>query len=112
MLQFALRYPDEYNGRLNMVGIFQGGWLKLAETEWHQGPLQILVGYQLKRAALAYNAYPDTTAWYGSPQPLFDGLWAILFMLGLGYAIAPARSPLVPDVDLVVGCDSAGRCAD
>jgi hypothetical protein len=86
MLQFALRYPDEYNGRLNMVGIFQGGWLKLAETEWHQGPLQILVGYQLKRAALAYNAYPDTTAWYGSPQPLFDGLWAILFMLGLGYA--------------------------
>jgi hypothetical protein len=35
---------------------------------------------------LAYNAIPDTTLWYGSPLPLFDGLWAILFMLGLGYA--------------------------
>jgi hypothetical protein len=86
MLQFALLYPDDYNGRLNMVGIFQSGWLKLAEAEWQQSPLQILLGYQLKRSALAYNAIPDTTFWYGSPLPLFDGLWAILFMLGLGYA--------------------------
>jgi phage shock protein PspC (stress-responsive transcriptional regulator) len=86
MLQFAVRYPNEYNGRLNMVGIFQSGWLELAENLWQQDPVQILIGYQLKRAALAYNAYPDPTYWYGSPRPLFDGLWAILFMLGLGYA--------------------------
>jgi phage shock protein PspC (stress-responsive transcriptional regulator) len=86
MLQFAALHPDEYNGRVNAVGIFQSGWLNVAEAEWHQGPLQILVGYQLKRAALAYNAYPDPTSWYGSPRPLFDGLWAILFLLGLGYA--------------------------
>jgi Dolichyl-phosphate-mannose-protein mannosyltransferase len=86
MLQYALLYPEDYNGRLNMVGVFQSGWLKLAEAEWQQSPLQILLGYQLKRSALAYNAFPDTTFWYGSPLPLFDGLWAILFMLGLGYA--------------------------
>ena len=88
MLQFAVQHPDEYNGRLNVVGIFQGGWLKLAEATWHQGPLEILIGYQLKRAALAYNAYPDPTYWYGSPRPLFDGLWAILFLLGMGYALS------------------------
>ena len=41
MLQFAIRYPNEYNGRLNAVGIFQSGWLELAENLWHQGPLQI-----------------------------------------------------------------------
>ncbi len=112
MLQFAALHPDEYNGRVNAVGIFQSGWLKVAETEWHQGPLQILIGYQLKRSALAYNAYPDPTSWYGSPRPLFDGLWAILFLLGLGYAhLASTRSPLVSDVDLVVGCDFAGRRA-
>lgn len=86
MLQFAVLHPDEYNGRLNAVGIFQSGWLELAENLWQQDPVQILIGYQLKRSALAYNAYPDPTYWYGSPRPLFDGLWAILFMLGLGYA--------------------------
>lgn len=86
MLQFAIRDPNEYNGRINTVGIFQNGWLEAAENIWQQGPVQILIGYQLKRAALAYNAFPDPTSWYGSPRPLFDGLWAILFMLGLGYA--------------------------
>jgi phage shock protein PspC (stress-responsive transcriptional regulator) len=86
MLQFAVLHPDDYNGRLNAVGIFQSGWVELAETEWSQSPVQILIGYQLKRSVLAYNAYPDPTYWYGSPRPLFDGLWAILFLLGLGYA--------------------------
>jgi phage shock protein PspC (stress-responsive transcriptional regulator) len=88
MLQFAALHPDEYNGRLNAVGIFQSGWLKLAENLWQQNPVQILVGYQLKRSALAYNAFPDPTYWYGSPLPLFDGLWAILFLLGMGYALS------------------------
>ncbi len=99
MLQFAVRYPNEYNGRLNAVGIFQSGWLKLAENLWHQGPLEILIDYQLKRSALAYNAFPDPTYWYGSPRPLFDGLWAILFMLGLGYAtLRPGDRRLFPMV--------------
>jgi 4-amino-4-deoxy-L-arabinose transferase-like glycosyltransferase len=88
MLQYAVIYPDEYNGRLNAVGVFQSGWLKLAENLWHQGPVQILIGYQLKRSALAYNAFPDPTYWYGSPRPFFDGLWAILFLLGMGYALS------------------------
>lgn len=91
MLQFAVRYPDEYNGRLNAVGIFQSGWLELAENLWQQDPAQILIGYQLKRSALAYNAFPDPTYWYGSPRPLFDGLWAILFLLGMGYALSRPR---------------------
>jgi 4-amino-4-deoxy-L-arabinose transferase-like glycosyltransferase len=97
MLQFAVQHPNEYNGRLNAVGIFQSGWLQLAENLWQQDPVQILVGYQLKRAALAYNAFPDPTYWYGSPRPLFDGLWAILFMLGLGYAtLRPLDRRLFP----------------
>ena len=91
MLQFAMLHPDDYNGRLNMVGIFQSGWLQLAETVFHRGPVEILVAYQLKRAALAYNAFPDPTFWYGSPHPLFDGLWAILFLLGMGYALSRPR---------------------
>jgi len=46
---------------------------------------------------LAYNAYPDRTSWYGSPLPFFDGLWAMLFMLGLGYAtLRPLDRRLFP----------------
>jgi hypothetical protein len=88
MLQFAALHPDEYNGRLNMVGIFQSGWLELAENLWQRDPVDIIINYQLKRAALAYNAFNDPTYWYGSPRPLFDGLWALLFILGMGYGLS------------------------
>jgi phage shock protein PspC (stress-responsive transcriptional regulator) len=91
MLQFAALHPDEYNGRLNMVGIFQSGWLQLAETTWQRDPVDIMINYQLKRSALAYNAFNDPTYWYGSPRPLFDGLWAIFFLLGMGYALSHPR---------------------
>jgi phage shock protein PspC (stress-responsive transcriptional regulator) len=86
MLQHAIRFPDDYNARLNAVGVFESGWLQLAEKTWKQGAVPILFGYQLKRAALSYNAYPDRTSWYGSPKPFFDFPMGVLFMLGLGYA--------------------------
>jgi hypothetical protein len=85
MLQFALRYPDEYNGRLNAVGIYQSGWLEREVVITQKNEAELLLD-QFKRSALAYNAYPDRTSWYSSPRPLFDGAWAVLFMLGLGYA--------------------------
>jgi hypothetical protein len=91
MMHFAVLHPDEYNGRLNMVGIFQSGWLDLAERTWQRDPIDIMINYQLKRSALAYNAFNDPTYWYGSPRPLFDGLWAILFILGMGYALSRPR---------------------
>jgi hypothetical protein len=85
MLQFAIRYPNEYNGRLNVIGIYQSGWLEREVVITQKSETELLLD-QFKRAVLAYNAYPDRTSWYGSPRPLFDGLWAILFLFGLGYA--------------------------
>lgn len=96
MLQFAALHPNEYNGRLNAVGIYQSGWMELAKQVTGQSETQLLID-QFKRAALAYNAYPDRTSWYGSPLPFFDGLWAVLFMLGLGYAtLRPLDRRLFP----------------
>ncbi len=85
MVQYAVRFPADYNGRLNAVGIYQSGWMELAKKVTGQTEVQLLID-QFKRAALSYNAYPDRTSWYGSNQPFFDGWWAVLFVLGLGYA--------------------------
>ncbi len=85
MIQYAIRFPDDYNARLNQIGIIQSGWLKREQVVRNQGALPILLD-QFQRAALAFNAYPDRTVWYGSPQPLFDFPSGVLFLLGLGYA--------------------------
>jgi hypothetical protein len=85
MIQYALRFPADYNARLNQVGIFQSGWLEREQPIRGQGPLPILLD-QFLRAALAYNAYPDRTVWYGSRAPLFDVAYGALFIVGLGFA--------------------------
>ncbi|HYN90150.1 MAG TPA: glycosyltransferase family 39 protein, partial [Ardenticatenaceae bacterium] len=85
MIQYALRFPADYNARLPLVGVFQSGWLEREQVIRNQGPIPILLD-QVRRAALAFNAYPDTTTWYGRPQPLFDFAAGVLFLLGLGYA--------------------------
>lgn len=86
MIQYAVRFPDDYNARINMVGIVQSGWLANEQTVRGTGPLPILID-QFWRAALLYNAYPDRTIWYGSPAPLFNIIEGGLFILGLGYGI-------------------------
>jgi 4-amino-4-deoxy-L-arabinose transferase-like glycosyltransferase len=85
MIQHALRFPADYNARLNHVGIVQSGWLAAEAIKRHQPAWQVLLD-QAQRAALAFNVYPDRTMWYGSPRPLFDFVPAVLFLLGLGYA--------------------------
>ncbi len=83
MLQYAVRFPNDYNARLNQVGWVQSGIFAsevaqkgLWKTLWDQG----------SHAFLAFNLYVDRTPWYGSPKPLMDGIWGTLFLLGLLYA--------------------------
>jgi 4-amino-4-deoxy-L-arabinose transferase-like glycosyltransferase len=98
MIQYALRFPDDYNARLNVVGILQSGWLQRAEADRQQGPLPVLWD-QFQRAALAFNFYHDRTVWYGAPKPLFGLPAAALFVLGLGYAtVQPLERRLAPMV--------------
>ncbi|HLF26073.1 MAG TPA: glycosyltransferase family 39 protein [Anaerolineae bacterium] len=85
MIQYAIRYPLDYNARVNQIGVIQSGWLDNEQIVRNEGAFPILID-QLQRAALAFNAYPDRTGWYGLPQPLFDFVTGILFLLGLGYA--------------------------
>lgn len=85
MIQYAIRFPTDYNARINQVGIIQSGWLEREQEKQGHGPLPILLD-QAQRAGLAFNLYKDRTFWYGLKKPLFDFAAAVLFLLGLGYA--------------------------
>lgn len=84
MMQYALRYPGEFNARLNQVGIIQSGWL-VNEVEVRGTSMLSILWDQFQRAALAFNYYPDRTVWYGLTEPLLDPIFGGFFLLGLLY---------------------------
>lgn len=84
MIQYALRFPDDFNARINQVAILQSGWLAREVELRGDGVVSILFD-QFRRAALAFNYYPDRTVWYGLQQPLLDPIFGGIFLLGLGY---------------------------
>jgi hypothetical protein len=82
MIQFAIRFPHDFNARLNTVGIIQSGWLE-NEIGIRQQSMATILFDQFRRAALAFNYYSDRTVWYGLSQPLLSPLFGTLFLLGL-----------------------------
>ncbi len=92
MLQFALRFPDEFNGRINQVGIIQSGWLS-REVALRGQSVWAVLWDQFQRAALAFLVYPDRSAFYGLSGPLLDPLFGSLFAVGLLYATFRLLSP-------------------
>ena len=98
MIQYAIRYPNDYNARVNQIGLIQSGLLDAIVKVTGQNPIAVLLD-QFQRAALAFNVYPDRTPWYASPQPLFDFAAGVLFLLGLGYGtLRPGDRRLFPMV--------------
>ena len=84
MLDYAARFPDEYNSRINQVGIIQNGFLEAEPQRRGTSTLNVLID-QLTRAALSFNLFPDTTTSFAPGGPLMNGLWAFFFLLGLIY---------------------------
>jgi len=82
ILQNALRLPELYNVRIIERGILQSGWLVREMATRGQAASTILFD-QFRRAALAFNYYPDRTTWYGLTQPLLDPFFGALFLVGL-----------------------------
>jgi 4-amino-4-deoxy-L-arabinose transferase-like glycosyltransferase len=94
MLQYAVRFPNDYNARLNQVGVFQNGWIDGEIARRGVSVFQLLFE-QGQRAFLMFNYYPDRTVWYGTPNPAMEGIWAVLFLVGLLYCslrLLPPRS--------------------
>jgi len=87
MALVALQDPDNFNARLNQVGITQSQWLanevkKTGRSQWD------LIAEQFRKAFLAYNLFPDRVAWYSPNIPLMDFWTSLFFVLGLVVSVA------------------------
>jgi 4-amino-4-deoxy-L-arabinose transferase-like glycosyltransferase len=97
ILGFALSHPDDWNARLNQVGIIQSGWLAREPALTGRSMAQILAE-QFLRAAGAFHVFPDRTVWYGADRPLLGllaGAFALLGMFWAGLRWRERRSFLV-----------------
>jgi len=75
MLRYALAHPDNWNARLNQVGILQSGWLAREPA---------LTGKST-------HIFPDRTVWYGAARPLLGPVAGVFGLLGLVWAAAHWR---------------------
>ncbi|GAC1355638.1 MAG: hypothetical protein NVSMB42_14130 [Herpetosiphon sp.] len=92
MLRYFAGHWNEFNTRLNEVGIFQSGWLSQEVGRSGRGMLAIL-WTQFLRTLFAYGFYRDTTGFWGDPSGLLQFWPAVLFPLGLAVSIFSARQP-------------------
>jgi 4-amino-4-deoxy-L-arabinose transferase-like glycosyltransferase len=82
---YAWLNPDFFLERLNLEGTFQSGWMAQEVAASGRHPLVILVD-RVIHAFLSLNYYPAFD-FYGARIPLLDVLTAVLFLLGLAYAL-------------------------
>jgi 4-amino-4-deoxy-L-arabinose transferase-like glycosyltransferase len=90
MLSYAQSHPDEWNARLNQVGIVQSGWLEREPELTGESTVHILAE-QFLRAAGAFHYFPDRTAWYGAERPLLGFLAGACAVFGMAWAVAHWR---------------------
>jgi 4-amino-4-deoxy-L-arabinose transferase-like glycosyltransferase len=86
---FAFQHPDDFNARINQIGIIQSGWLDQAVQATGQSKLTLLLD-QVRRAFFAFNFFKDRTDFYRPNIPLLDFAASILFIFG--FAIALVRT--------------------
>jgi 4-amino-4-deoxy-L-arabinose transferase-like glycosyltransferase len=90
MLSYALLHPNEWNARINQVGIIQSGWLEREPELTGKSTPQILAE-QFLRAAGAFHVFPDRTVWYGADRPLLGFLSGAFAVLGMAWSLAHWR---------------------
>jgi 4-amino-4-deoxy-L-arabinose transferase-like glycosyltransferase len=91
IIVYAIQRPDDYNTRLNQVGIVQAGWLEQQQEARNVGPLPLL-GEQFERTLFGFAVYDDRTVSYGG-GPLANPAMALLLFLGLGLSALNWRHP-------------------
>jgi 4-amino-4-deoxy-L-arabinose transferase-like glycosyltransferase len=90
ILSFAVAHPNDWNARVNQIGIIQSGWLAREPGLTGKSTAQILAE-QVLRSAGAFHVYVDRTVWYGADRPLLGFLAGILGLLGMAWAVAHWR---------------------
>jgi 4-amino-4-deoxy-L-arabinose transferase-like glycosyltransferase len=90
MLSYAQAHPNEWNARVNQVGIIQSGWLEREPGLTGKSTSQILAEQFLK-AAGAFHAFADRTAWFDADRPLLGLLAGAFALFGMAWAAAHWR---------------------
>jgi 4-amino-4-deoxy-L-arabinose transferase-like glycosyltransferase len=90
MLSYAQAHPNEWNARINQVGILQSGWLAREPALTGKSTAQILAE-QFLRSAGAFHVFSDRTVWYGADRPLLGFLAGAFAVLGMAWAVAHWR---------------------
>lgn len=84
-------HPQDFMARLVIVGVFQSGWFE-REVAAGRRPAEIMFT-QVVRSFLGFNFFPDTAPHYRPGGPMLGFVPGILFVVGLGYAIARLGVP-------------------
>jgi hypothetical protein len=89
---FFARHPVIFIGRMGQEGIFMNGWLSQHAAQTGKSILEILWD-QFTRTVMVFVAAPALGNFYNSPAPYLTVLASVLFLLGMGYAIAYLLKP-------------------
>ncbi|HJS17918.1 MAG TPA: glycosyltransferase family 39 protein [Anaerolineales bacterium] len=89
---FFLRHPDLFLGRFRQEGLFLNDWLALQVAENGKSVFEILLN-QFTRTTMVFIASPALGNFFNSPEPYLTIFGSILFLLGMGYALAYILEP-------------------
>ncbi|HET6824152.1 MAG TPA: glycosyltransferase family 39 protein [Anaerolineales bacterium] len=89
---FFARHPDIFIGRFGQEGILFNGWLTQQVVQTGKTVWEILLS-QFTRTFMVFIASPAPGNFFNSPVPYLTILGSILFLLGMGYALAFGLKP-------------------
>ena len=84
---YFVRHPDIFIGRLGQEGILFNGWLTQQAALTGRSVWEILFN-QFTRTIMVFIASPAPGNTFNSPDPYLTVFGSILFLLGMGYALA------------------------
>lgn len=84
---FFARHPDIFMARFGQEGILLNGWLSQQALQTGKSSFEILLN-QFTRTTLVFIASPAPGNFLNSPHPYLTVFSSILFLLGMGYALA------------------------
>jgi hypothetical protein len=84
---FFARHPDIFIGRLGQEGILFNGWLTQQAAQTGKSVWGILAD-QFTRTIMVFIASSAPGNFFNSPDPYLTVLGSVLFLLGMGYALA------------------------
>ena len=90
MALLALRSPNDFNARLNAVGIFQSGLIDQIAQATGKTRVEVLLD-QVKQAFFAFNLTKDRVVWYGPAIPLLQFGASVFFVLGAAFSLSRWR---------------------